>query len=262
MSKDITLTIDRISETDEQECRIDAPGQIAAILRDIAEAGSNAALYYNSRWDFIMTTILDIDEDGFWIEQGHNAEDNRHVTASNRLTLVCSHNHIKVEFVVNKASNASYDNRPAFFLPLPDHLYRLQRREYFRLSLPQSEHLHFTIDIVHQSDTGRQSQTIRRKVPVADISGGGVGLLCLEDESDFVPGRTYTNCKIDLPDIGPIQVTIKVVNIVSLAPNKFGKTLRRAGCSFGAIDSHTQSKLQRYITDKQRQMATLETAKL
>ncbi len=262
MKKDIPLTIETLTDADEKECRISSPKQIEAILRSTSEAGSNAALYYNPKRDFIMTTILDLDEDGLWVEQGRSATENHHVTESRKLTLVSSHNHVKIQFVVNSASSVTYDDYPAFFLPMPSTLYRLQRREYFRLSLPPSDQLRCIIETQPPKGQDASQEPPQRSAPIVDISGGGIGLSFTEGEIDFVPGEIYPDCRIDLPEIGTVHVTITIKNIVPLSTNKLGKTLKRAGCEFKNIDGPTTLKLQRFITDKQREMAASTSALL
>lgn len=263
MNKNIPLTIESITDADEKECLITSARQIEGILRDIAEIGANVALYYNSKREFIMTTVLDLDHDGLWVEPAHSSTENLHITESRKITLVSSHKQVKVQFVVNAATRVTYDGEPALFLPIPTSLYRFQRREYFRLSLPPNEHLRCTINIGKSSAKNAQGDdatalamsVVDIEVPAADISGGGIGLICMEDEFDFEPGITYTDCRIDLPDAEPIQVTIVVKNIIPLYKNKFGKTLKRIGCEFVDIDGQTSGKLQRFITNKQRFMA-------
>ncbi|MDP2143586.1 MAG: flagellar brake protein [Gallionella sp.] len=262
MNKDIPLTIESITDADEKECRISSAKQIESVLHNIAEAGTNTALYYNSKRDFIMTTILDLDEDGLWVEQGRSATENHHITESHKITAVSSHHHVKVQFVVNAASSVTYDGQPAFFLPMPTSLYRLQRREYFRLSLLPAEQLRCIIDVARPKGPDTSAEVTQRTMPVMDISGGGVGLAFMEGETDFVQGETYSNCQIDLPEIGSIYVTIVIKNIVPLSTNKLGKTLKRAGCEFKNIDGPTTVKLQRFITDKQRLMAANASASL
>ena len=262
MKKNVPLTIESITDADEKECRVSSAKQIEAILREIAESGTNAALYYNPKREFIMTTILDLDEDGLWVEAAHSATENHHIGESSKITLVSSHNQVKVQFVAEAASLVTYDGRAALFLPLPTSLYRLQRREYFRLSLSQSEHLRCLINTakpkgenVPDDSAPLETTVVEFEVPAADISGGGIGLVCMEGEFDLVPGETYTDCQIDLPDIGPIHVSITIKNIIPLSTSRSGKVLQRAGCEFKDIDGQTSGKLQRFITDKQRLMA-------
>ncbi|HCI13458.1 MAG: hypothetical protein A2063_02415 [Gallionellales bacterium GWA2_60_142] len=262
MKKDIPLTIESITDADEKECRISSPKQIHSILRDIAESGTNAALYYNAKRDFIMTTILDLDEDGLWVEPGHSATENHHIGESHKITLVSSHNHVKVQCAANAASIVTYDDQPAFFLPMPTSLYRLQRREYFRLSLLPSEYLRCIIETGRPKAPGTQEPPPQITIPVMDISGGGIGLVFMEDEFGLETGTLYQNCRIDLPEIGPIEVNLIVRNIIPLSTNKLGKTMKRAGCEFKNIDGPTTLKLQRFITDKQRLMAANASALL
>lgn len=262
MRKDIPLTIETITDADEKECRITSIKQIESILRNIAETGTNVALYYNAKRDFIMTTILDLDEDGLWVEPGHGAMENHHISESRKVTLVSSHNHVKIQCAVNAASNVTYDGQPAFFLPMPTSLYRLQRREYFRLSLLPSEYLRCIIETGNPKAPGTQEEPPQLTIPVMDISGGGVGLVFMEDEFDLEKGAVYQNCRIDLPEIGPIEVNLIVRNIIPLSTNKLGKTMKRAGCEFKNIDGQTTLKLQRFITDKQRLIAANASALL
>lgn len=264
MKKNIPLTIENITDADEKECRVSSPKQIEAIIRNIAETGSNVALYFSPKREFIMTTILDFDEDGLWVEPGHTATENHHISESRKITLIGSHNQVKVQFVVNSASRVTYDGQPAFFLPMPTSLYRLQRREYFRLSLPPREHLRCRINIkkpqgndAADNATSLETVVVNFEVPAADISGGGIGLICMEGEFDFVPGETYTDCHIDLPNVGSIHVSITIRNIIPLSTSKSGKVLQRAGCEFKDIDGQTSGKLQRFITEKQRLMAMI-----
>jgi c-di-GMP-binding flagellar brake protein YcgR len=263
MKKNIPLTIESLSDADEIECLITSTRQIEAILRDIAETGTNVALYYNAKREFVMTTVLDLDEDGLWVEPANSSTENHHITESRKITLVSSHKQVKVQFAVDAATRVTYDGQPALFLPMPATLYRLQRREFYRLSLPPTEHLRCLINIKKsaagdaQDDdaTPMEMTVVDIEVPAADISGGGIGLICMEGEFDFEPGVTYPDCRIDLPEAGAIQVTILVKNIIPLYKNKFGKTLKRIGCEFVDIDGKTSGKLQRFITDKQRFMA-------
>jgi len=263
MKKNIPLTIESLTDTDEKECRVTSAKQIESILRDIAETGANTALYYNAKREFIMTTVLDLDQDGLWVEPAHSSTENHHITESRKITLVSSHKQVKVQFAVNSATRVTYDGQPALFLPMPTSLYRLQRREFFRLSLPPTEHLRCLINIEKPGAGNAQDDdaapiemtVVDLDVPAADISGGGIGLICMEGEFDFEPGETYTDCQIDLPEAEPIHVTILVRNIIPLYKNKFGKTLKRIGCEFVDIDGQTSGKLQRFITNKQRFMA-------
>ncbi len=262
MKKNIPLKIEQISALEERECRITSAREIESIVRDTAHSGANTALYYNPNNNFIMTTILDVDEDGMWLEPGRSATANFEIKSSKLLRLVSAHNQVKIQFTVGSASSVSYDGHPALFVPLPDSLYRLQRREFFRLALPPTEQLHCIVNITSpktecvpiQNDQ-HDMTVIDIEMPATDISGGGIGLVHKEGEDDIRVGETYSACQINLPETGTILVDILVKNIIPLSTTRAGQTILRAGCEFKSLDAQTANKLQRFITEKQRLLA-------
>ncbi|MDO8292496.1 MAG: flagellar brake protein [Gallionella sp.] len=245
MQKNIQLNIERLSEEQENECRIISARQIQSILRNIMETSSRAALYYDDEQDFIMTSLLDVGDKGFWVEQSTDMPKNRRVAETRKITLVSSLNQVKVQFSVNEIRTVTHQGYPAFYLPLPASLYRIQRREHFRLALPHSERLRCVIPINHLQAGGRI------ELPVMDISGGGMRLSCAEDGIEFEPGQTYAGCQINLPEVGKINVTIIVKSLVLISP-KPGQTIKRVGCEFKNLDNASSILLQHYVTKMQR----------
>lgn len=245
MQKDISLTIEKLHGEQEEECRIASVRQIQSLLRNLSDEGSRAALYCDGASDFIMTSFLDVGDKGLWVEQGTDAAKNRRIAESKRITLVSSLNRVKIQFSVSGIRTVTHQGYPAFYLPLPASLYRIQRREYFRLSIPSSEGLRCSIP-VNSPQVGR-----RIELPVLDISGGGIRLSCAEEGVEFVHGQTYAGCQIDLPETGRVEVAIRVKNLVSVSP-KPGQTITRIGCEFKDVDNAASVLLQRYVTRMQR----------
>jgi flagellar brake protein len=245
MEQENSLKIEVLSKERDEKYSISSPKEIKFVMHYIAEKGSRVALYYGNTNDFILTTLLAVDDTGMWLEQSQNDSDNRYVTESNKLTFVSSHFQIKVQFSVSQVHSAMYQGRPAFYLPLPDRLYRLQRREYYRLMTPVTNPLHCVI-------TKEPSPVIKlREFIIMDISCGGVGLTCTETDAELAPGQSYSDCQIELPDLGTIRGTIEVKNLVVL-PSKSGNAHKRAGCEFKNLDGASIILLQRYITNMQR----------
>jgi c-di-GMP-binding flagellar brake protein YcgR len=245
MEKDIPLKIEIISKEQDDKLRITSPNEIKFVMHYIAEKGNRVALYYGNENDFILTTLLAVDDAGLWLEQSKNEPDKSSVTESSKLIFVSSHLHIKVQFTANKVKSMEYQGRPAFYLPLPDSLYRLQRREYFRLTTPVANPLRCVI--ADKPSPKKQS----REFVIMDVSCGGVGLICMETDTDVTPGQSYLNCQIELPELGSIRATIEVRNLVLLTLQS-GVTQRRAGCEFKNLDGAAIILLQRYVTNMQR----------
>lgn len=245
MKKDIPLKIELLSEDTDSNHRISSASEIRFVMNYIAEKGNRVALYHGTGNDFILTTLLAADDSGLWLEEGPNSSDNRRIAESKRLVFVSSHLQIKVQFVASQANRVAYLGRPAFYIPLPDSLYRLQRREYFRLATSMIKPLRCIID----KQAAPDSKTL--EYVVMDISCGGVGLTCAESDTALSPGLSYPGCRIELPGLGTIKGTIVIKNLVSLT-SQSGSVFRRAGCEFKNLDGPSTMLLQRYVTNMQR----------
>lgn len=75
---------------------------------------------------------------------------------------------MKVQFVSHRIESAAYDRKPAFLVPLPERVLRLQRREYYRLTTPIVNPLKCMVPL----EEGRT-----REFPIVDISAGGIGMI-------------------------------------------------------------------------------------
>lgn len=245
MEKDIPLKIEILSGGENDRHRIISAKEIEFILHCIAMKKSRVALYYGNENDFILTTLLGVDSTGLWLEKSPNDADNRRIAGSGRLVFVGSHSQVKIQFTANRVSDAEYRGYPAFYLRLPESIYRLQRREYYRLTTPISDPLRCIIA------TGKSPAVQPREVTIMDISVGGVGLTCAETDAELVPGLSYPDCRINLPEAGAISGTIEVRNLVLLT-SASGHTHKRAGCEFKNLDSQSVMLIQRYVTNMQR----------
>lgn len=244
MQENIPLTVERLTDEQEREFRITSEREIRSLLRSLYEKRILAALYYDGVNDFVMTTVLEVGDKELWVEQGVDAPKNRRIAEAGKITLVSLLDQVKIQFSVDRVRAVTHKGYPAFCLPLPVNLYRLQHREYYRLMLPQSEHLRCIIPIGGQSAASHE-------VPVMDISLGGARLSYAAGEIEFVPGRTYPGCRIDLPGEGEINVTITVKSLVTVSP-KSGQVIKRVGCEFKNLDNASNILLQRYVTKVQR----------
>ncbi|MBY0577284.1 MAG: flagellar brake protein [Gallionellaceae bacterium] len=243
------LRIETLSDSEKEEFSIVNAKETEAILGNMAENISRVALYYNNASCFILTTVMGVDHSGFWLEQSPSSTDNAAILESDDLFLVSSHLTAKVEFAPGQAYDVEYDGYPAFYFYMPEEIYRLQRRECFRLDLPPSESLRCVIPVQPDKPTTGKQQS--HQVAIMDISLGGVKLSCAEGELDLDEGQVYENCQIDLPNTGTIKVEITVRSLY-IQITKSKQTIKRAGCQFTKIDGASSILLQRYLTNLQR----------
>ena len=248
-NKEVPLKIELFSDGEDSQFRVRSKREILSILNGIAHDGSRAVLYYDEGNDFILTTVLKVNEQGLWLDVGTIEMNNQHILRSNKIIFIGSRHQVKVQFVVNHIENALLENRVTFYLPLPDSLLRIQRREYFRLTTPASNPLKCIIPVsppITESDTF----IAKREVTIVDISGGGIALVCEAYDTELHPGKIYTDCRISLPGIGTISATIKVKNSFEITLRN-GQISKRAGCEFTNLNGASDTLLQRYVVHLQ-----------
>ena len=246
--KEVPLKIEVFSNNEDSKFLIHAKYEIQNILQTIYERGTRAALYYNEGNSFVLTMLLDADEEGIWIDPPSNAPDNRNILNSKKIVFVSTHNQAKVQFVTNGATQVVYDGRNAIFISLPQKLLRLQRRDYYRLAAwPQNP-----LKCVFKA--AKDQKQINHEMTIMDISIGGIALVCQETSLELMPGNTYPNCEIELPGVGKLSATVQVRNTFEITARS-GEKIRRAGCEFVNPDGNATSLLQRYVAHMQRQKA-------
>ena len=245
MEKNITLKVRVFSDGSDDRYCITSSKEIALTLRNIAEKRKPVALYYGGANEFILTTLLGVDSHGLWLEQSKDHAANQKIANDDRLVVVGSHHNIKIQFPVYRPVLVEYQSHSAFFLPLPDKLFRLQRREYFRLMTPALNPLKCVIP-----GTDQNSNQLR-EITIMDISGGGIALTCEENDTELVPGESYSDCRIDLPEFGTIIGTIAVKNLAVLT-DAAGQSYKRAGCELQNLDNSSIVLLHRYVLHLQR----------
>ena len=96
-----------------------------------------------------------------------------------------------------------------------------------------------------------QNSNQLREITIMDISGGGIALTCAETDTELVPGKSYPDCRINLPEFGTIIGTIAVKNLAVLTDAE-GKSYKRAGCELQDLDNSSIVLLHRYVLHLQR----------
>jgi len=247
------MRYETLSRSEENEHGIISVKEIVSILKHIADNGTQVALYYADGNYFVLSTLLGVSDKGLWLEQSTNERDNKRILESDELILVSTHLDVKIQFAAKQARSVEYQGYAAFHLPLPKTIYRLQRRESFRLEIPSTKPLRCTIRTGGPAPdaTGEPKPVQTCEVALMDISVGGMKLTYAEGDIELVQGQTYENCQIKLPDMGTISVTM-IVRGLSTLPTKSGHAIKRAGCQFINLSNAANILLQRYVNSMQR----------
>ncbi|MBU6505655.1 MAG: flagellar brake protein [Betaproteobacteria bacterium] len=223
-----------------------------AILRDLCEEGALITFHFNQGRDFLLTSLLDVSEDGHNLifDLGSSRDANRKILQADRINAVTSRNRIKIRFTLDGLAPVRHEGRDAFWAHAPEALFRLQRRENYRIAAPLANPIKARIPVRQENGPVRTAQAV-----LYDISGGGVSLVAALGDVDFRPGTEFFGVSLNLPQVGMLTVDLLVRNIYDItAPG--GKVLRRAGCEFMRLPGPTMSLIQRYIIQTERERLT------
>lgn len=256
LHKEAALKIESFSNDEDLEFRIESKAEMLSILQGIVDHGTHVALYYGREQNFILTILLGVNENGMWLDVGPFPPDNKQLLLSDRVIFVSAHRHVKIQFVAYDARSELFENNEAFYLELPDYLLRIQRRDFFRIDVPSSPPVKCIIPVMPENPG---DPVTMREALVMDISGGGIGLLCDKNEDILLPGKILPDCRVSIPHVGSLSVTIEVRNILSFTTHN-NVVHKRAGCRFVHLDNQASILLQGYIIHLQRERLILGTS--
>lgn len=263
MTSTVILKVERFrDEADEYEFRIPSEMEKLYVLKDIQKYNTLVALYYDGIHKFVLTTLLNVDEDGLWLDAGPKPEENAALLVSKKITFVSVQNNAKVQLeVTNKSIRATrYEGYDAFYIPMPEYILRIQRRGWFRINTPILNPLICTVPVPQtvtpeeraKMKPGEKKPPVMRDLVIRDIGWEGVGLVGEEEENELVKGSTFEDCTIVLPDEGTMTVKLQIMSSFKITTlNNIVK--RHLGCMFHGLDSTMNAMLQRYICRLERE---------
>lgn len=214
-------------------------GEIRAQLLKLAKKPDIITAYFNGGGNFILTAVLGVvkERNLVVLDVGPDDENTRKAIAADKLICTTKNMGVAVKFTVENLQSAKYQGKPAIAAPLPQSLYRLQRREFFRVQVPRINAPTCEIPL----DDGR-STTLK----IIDISVGG--LCMLVPEGSFQPKlrEVYENCLIRLPEFGELNLDIEIRNKGTFHTSK-NEAIPRVGAAFINLTMQDNLYLQRYI---------------
>lgn len=165
--------------------------------------------------------------------------DNINILATKGSKLYCatSVNDVPVEFVLNTPCQATLAGKSIFVTQLPDVLVRVQRREFFRVTIPSSMAASCYIRTDEQ----------RIRVEVTDISIGGLSIV-IDGELplEFELYEVYERCEVQLSLDESFMVNLEVRNHIN-KKNKKNKKITQIGFAYKNASGAIQSQVQRFI---------------
>lgn len=221
---------------DHEACTLHRRDEIVAILDRLLSQRALATVEFGDGHAMISSLLELRRESGAMIfDIAHEPMQNRRLFAATRLSWVTELDQVEIAFETCAPTLIALKDGPAAVVPLPRRLTRLQRREWYRVELPDEPPIRCTV----LDSSGNASPAT-----VIDLSCGGAALVLDGDAASLGPSGSDHELILALPDLGRIEVDVKLRNA---APESGAGPRVRAGFRFEKLSARTESQLQRYV---------------
>ncbi|MBJ7220546.1 MULTISPECIES: flagellar brake protein [unclassified Brenneria] len=220
---------------------------ICATLRELKK-NDTTVMVHHSRGQFI-SKILDVipDNNIFIFDLGGVERENSRALYAGALSFVAEPTGAKVEFSAEIARTVDFQGLPAFTASIPEQLYLIQRRTYFRINTPLWPPLLCRGEL---PDDSRFQFTIR------DLSLGGVSLYTDRDTTGLLKeGDIISGVEMDLDEYGFFCVDLQFVGQSTMkdVDNKGEvRITQRLSFKFPMLSAAQERDLQQVIFELER----------
>jgi c-di-GMP-binding flagellar brake protein YcgR len=241
-------TLPNFGTENQSPYQVDSRREIIAILKGFKDKNQLISMMINQGSEIFITSVLEIDDinNAVIIDSSPSDEANKRIAESASVYFEGLLDRISIQFSSSRLIRTIYDKRPALQMSIPLNLIRLQRREFYRINTPITQPIRAKISTEIDGDP------VQLHFPLVDISCGGIAILDEKRLLNVDMMQRYTQCQIDLPTVGIIDLTLEIRNSQDLTLLN-GKTNRRIGCAFVNLSSRDLASVQRYIMKLERE---------
>lgn len=247
----------------ESDYLVTNPNLALSRFKEIHKKNCIISAFFGENQSSFLTAILGIDPKKRLLEFdcAPSEQLNSELLSSPKVIFRTDFEGIKVAFSGRGVKQVKKDGEKIFVMPLPDSIFWMQRRQNFRVRIPE-KHTHcytqFVVTTRYEDETGIHSQPNLTRFKVADISVSGFAFLNVTPAfADYVlPPAEYKNCVLHLHDAddSEARVSFQIVNVNKLRSSKGAIVAQRVGCKFTEIPLGFDTVIQRYIQEIELQM--------
>jgi len=192
-----------VKEADQEQYLKRGTLAVLGVMKDLLHLQTPLLVRF-ARGQFI-SRMLTADKDRLLFDLGSNNLDNEYALTSDDLSITAETFGAKVEFSLASLEKVEFEGLPAFSAPLPDLLWQIQRREFFRVCAPMEPQ--FWCHTLWPD--GRKT-----RLRLQDLSLGGLGVLVDEPLPDGLQnGDSFNQFRVELGEYGIFEVPVKLLNI-------------------------------------------------
>jgi c-di-GMP-binding flagellar brake protein YcgR len=244
------VSVELTESTDDSRYLVTNRLEIVRILRSLAQRNELVSAFFNNGKDLLLTSVLTVypEIDTVVLDCGSNNDLNQRILRAEKIIFVTALDKVKVQFISQGIEPSNFENKPAFVVPLPTQVLQLQRREYYRLTTPIVNPLKCKVPL----GEGRVEE-----FPIIDISAGGIGMILANSVAlPLKVGSTYPGCRIELPGVGTLELTLGIQSLFEVTLKNGAKSLR-SGCQFVNLHPSMETLIQRFILRLERDRINL-----
>ena len=221
-------------------------GRVAIVrfLRELQARRRLVTVYAGDGTDaFLVTSLIDVGTDGMLVDFTTASGPRDALLRAGRGTLVGFLEDVKLQTDLTVRGVIDSPGQCLLDVALPEVLWRIQRREAFRVQ-PLARDLAQVV--IRTRDGGERS------LRVADLSVAGVGLTLPVGMTRPAPGERWMHSRLEVNGRAPIPCDLKVRNVREGSRGPADAV--RLGCLFEHLPSEVQRALQIYVIDTERAM--------
>ena len=193
-----------MKEDDKEQYLKRGPLAVLAVLRDLLD-NQTPVMVSHARGQFI-TRLLYADKENMLLDFGSNDYDNQLAKEAQNLHITAETRGAKVEFALTALSTTEHEGLPAFSAELPELLWMIQRREFFRVMAPLNPVFYCYIPWPDGSGESR--------LRLQDLSLGGIGVLSDNALPEMLKtGDSIKKLRVEMGEYGRFEVDAQLITI-------------------------------------------------
>jgi flagellar brake protein len=238
----LTLQPQFLPETDVEALapfRVEGPVAIKSLLRDLISKKALIALYSLRNFDdFIVTQVVRFDDHGLELDFVTDEARRAAILGGGGAIVIGFLETIKIQFTVQSIQLFRSHDGPVLRCPLPANVYRIQRRDSYRVRPLQGEPV---VCFVRDGAGGESG------FRVIDFSAGGLALAVPSGSALPAAGQTLRHCRIEVGKRIAIPCELIVRHVSEGLWSEDGA--HRIGCEYDRPTSEAARSLQLVVMD-------------
>lgn len=221
--------------------RVEGPLAVKAVMTEMLRHNAEIRLFNAGDYQqSVVSRLLRVSNQGLHLDFKTSVAERRKFEAAG-VVAVAFMGSVKVQFACSELESGGAGDSDDLLCPLPEAVYRIQRREAFRVSPPIRRPVECIV---------RPTQGAEIRYRVHDVSVSGVALISSGALAPVVEGEIWRNCRLEIPGYSPIAFDLLIRSVKPDAPDK--PNAKRIGCEFHRPSSESQRAIQVYVMDIER----------